>query len=369
MKNLFLVILFFSIVDAIAQSVLPVPDHIVVVILENHSYSQIIGSSEAVYINALANDSNSALFTNSYAIEHPSQPNYLDLYAGCNQGVTNNEVPSAIPFTTANLGRQLIDAGKTFITYSEDLPSVGFNGASAGKYVRKHNPVSNWMGSGANQVPITTNQPFNAFPSADFTLLPNVCYVVPNQDNNMHDGSITMADNWIYNNLFSYIEWAKSNNSLFILTFDEDNYGSNNHITTIFTGQMVKGGQYAETIDHFSILRTIEDMHGLPYACNASVATTITECWTATNGIITNPIIFSVYPNPVSHHVTIKISEFNTLDNLKLSIVNVFGETVKEVPINSDITNIRVDEMASGMYFYQLKNERNVLKIDKIILD
>ena len=69
-----LVILIFTLVDTISQSVLPVPDHIVAVILENHSYSQIIGSSEAVYINALASDSNSALFINSYAIEHPSQP-------------------------------------------------------------------------------------------------------------------------------------------------------------------------------------------------------------------------------------------------------------------------------------------------------
>ena len=160
----------------ISQSILPVPDHIVLVVLENHAYEQIIGSSAAPYINSLAGDAFSALFTESSGIDHPSQPNYLDLYSGCNQSVTNDNVPANIPFTTPNLGRELMDAGKTFVTYSEDLPSVGFNGASSGNYARKHNPAANWMGTGANQIPVTTNQPFSAFPSSDFSLLPTVSY-------------------------------------------------------------------------------------------------------------------------------------------------------------------------------------------------
>ena len=123
------------------------PDHIVIAILENHSYSQIIGSTAAPFINSLANDTLSALFTDSHGITYPSQPNYLILYSGSAQGVTNDQVPSANPFTTPNLGRQLTDAGKTFITYSEDLPEAGFNGATSGYYVRKHNPVANWMGT------------------------------------------------------------------------------------------------------------------------------------------------------------------------------------------------------------------------------
>ena len=368
MKKLLLVILIFSVADAISQSVLPVPDHIVVVILENHSYSQITGSSEAPYINTLAGDSNSALFTNSYAIEHPSQPNYLDLYSGCNQGVTNDEVPATAPFTTVNLGRQLIDSGKTFVTYSEDLPSVGFNGATADKYVRKHNPVSNWMGTALNQVPIETNQPFTAFPSGNFTLLPDVCYVIPNQDNNMHDGTIKMADDWIHNNLFDYIQWAKTNNSLLILTFDENDYSPNNHITTIFTGQMVRGGQYSDSINHYSILRTIENMYGLPYACNAADALTITDCWTSTVGVTNNKIAFSLHPNPASHFVTFNISEINSLNNVKLSFINVLGETEKEVSINGVTSNILVDDLSSGVYFYHVMSEGKVIKKGKIII-
>ena len=62
----------------------PRPDHVVIVIEENHSYSEIIGSSAAPYINSLA--AQGALFTQSHATTHPSQPNYLHLFSGSNQG-------------------------------------------------------------------------------------------------------------------------------------------------------------------------------------------------------------------------------------------------------------------------------------------
>src|SRR5436305_75805 len=80
----------------------PRPDHVVVVIEENHSYSEIIGSAAAPYINGLANQG--ALFTASYAVEHPSQPNYLDLFSGGNQGVTDDSCPHT--FSTQNLGSE-----------------------------------------------------------------------------------------------------------------------------------------------------------------------------------------------------------------------------------------------------------------------
>lgn len=250
------------------------PDHIVILVLENHEYAQIMGSQEAPYINALAKDSFSVVFTRSYIIEHPSQPNYLDFYSGSNQGVIDDSHPENEPFTTPNLGRQLIDAGKSFATYSEDLPVVAYNGDIYGAYVRKHNPAANWMGTGTNQIPSTTNQPFTAFPS-DYTKLPTVSLVVPNQKNDMHDGSIATGDAWVRTHLDGYIQWAKKHNSLFILTFDEDNYGYSEHILTIFTGGMLKGGVNKMTINHFNVLRTIEWMYGLPYAGNAAKVKTI----------------------------------------------------------------------------------------------
>lgn len=262
----------------LAPATMPTPDHVVIVIMENHGRKQVIGNSDAPYINALAKDDFTANFVQSYAVTHPSQPNYIILYSGKSQGVTDDDVPYNYPFTTPNLGRQLLNNGKTFITYSEDLPYMGYDGEASDAYRRKHNPAANWIGTGKNQLPVTINQPFSAFP-ADYSQLPTVSYVIPNQDNDMHDGSISEGDNWLQVNMDDYIQWAKANNSLFILTFDEDDDDENNHIVTLFTGSMVARGKYTQRINHYKVLRTIEDMYRLPYIGNAKNVTTIDYCW------------------------------------------------------------------------------------------
>src|SRR5205823_1618032 len=122
---------------------IPRPDHVVVVIDENHAYSQIIGSSSAPYINSLV--SQGALLTNSFAITHPSQPNYIAIFSGSQQGINDNNTPTNLPFTAPNLGAQLIASGRTFAGYSEGLPSVGYTGDASGQYVRRHNGWVNWQ--------------------------------------------------------------------------------------------------------------------------------------------------------------------------------------------------------------------------------
>jgi len=254
---------------------IPLFDHVVVLILENRAYEKIINSPEVPYINYLAGTG--ASFTESYAIEHPSQPNYLDLYSGSNQGYTDNVFPFA-RFKTSNLGYQLIAKGRSFKTYSENLPSVGWDGESINGYVHKHNPSANWMGTNINQIPPETNQPFTAFPS-DFNQLPTISFVIPSLQNDMHDGQISMGDMWVKNNLAGYITWAQTHNSLLVLTFDEDDGSANNHIVTIFSGQHVQYGNYMTKITHFTVLRTLEDMYTLSYAGQALSATPITNCW------------------------------------------------------------------------------------------
>lgn len=261
---------------------IPNPDHVVILVLENHSYSQIVGSPAAPYLNSLINDNKAALFTESYALSRPSQPNYLQLFSGSTQGVTSNNLPAGLPFITPNLGADLFANAKTFIGYSESLPSVGFTGEVSGAYVRKHNPWVNWQGTATNGIPLTSNQPFTAFP-INYNNLPTVSIVVPNQDNDMHNGTdptrISIGDAWVQANLDGYIQWAKTNNSLCIITFDEDDYISNQHIFTLFIGQMVKPGSYTNHIDHYNVLRLLEDMYNLPYNGSAASALTIDYCW------------------------------------------------------------------------------------------
>jgi hypothetical protein len=66
---------------------------------------------------------------------------------------------------------------------------------------------------------------------------------------------------------------------LLIVTWDEDDGTQKDRIPTIFVGQMVHPGQYNEFINHYNVLRTIEDMYGLPYAGNSSTVTPITDIW------------------------------------------------------------------------------------------
>src|SRR5579872_6787143 len=149
-NSLFLCITLLLSLGLRAQTV-PTPDHVVILMMENYGYPDIIGNSNAPYINSLATDPNAALFTQSYALSHPSQPNYVMLYSGNNQGITNDNTPSGTPFTTCNLGASLIANGKTFTAFSEGLPSVGSLASTSGSNARKHCPWTNWQGTGTNQ--------------------------------------------------------------------------------------------------------------------------------------------------------------------------------------------------------------------------
>jgi phosphatidylinositol-3-phosphatase len=255
-----------------AGAPLPTPAHIVIVIEENKPDGAVIGSKSAPYINALANSG--ANMTQSFAEAHPSEPNYLALFSGSTFGLTSDACPvdaGAAP----NLASELLAAGYTFAGFSEDLPAVGSPACSAGKYARKHAPWVNFT-----NVPAATSVPFSAFNNRqDYASLPTVSFVIPNLDNDMHDGTIAQADTWLYNNLSHYANWAVANNSLLILTFDEDDGGSKNQIPTVVYGAHVKTGSYSEAISHYNVLATIEDMYGLPRTGLAANAPAISDVW------------------------------------------------------------------------------------------
>ncbi|MEO8759613.1 MAG: alkaline phosphatase family protein [Bacteroidia bacterium] len=346
-------------VNTFAQSI-PMPDHVVIVMMENYAYDDIIGNTaNAPHINALASDPSTALFTNSVALTHPSQPNYLMLYSGSNQGVTNDYISSNTPFSTCNLGASIIAAGKTFAGYSETMPSTGYLGTTSGNYARKHNPWSNWQGTGTNQVPSSVNKMYTTFPSAStYSTLPTVSYVIPDLSDDMHNPTtnsvtaISNGDTWFYNNLNSYVQWAKTNNSLLILTWDEDdNTAGTNQIVTMFVGQMVQGGQYAESVNHYRVLRTLEDMFGITTYCGASSSSTpITDCWKSTTTDIKkldNNKKITLYPNPANNNLTIQSAN----DLGTISVYNTIGEVVLELKSQNKQEQIDLSGLSSGVYF------------------
>lgn len=286
---------------------LPVYDHVVIVVEENKDYDEIIGNPLAPYINGTLK-AEGANFTQMYGEEHFSQGNYFWMFSGDNQTVGFiDRVPSEktnpnYPFKTANLGEQLISTNRSFKGYSESLPFIGFKGdkASAGLYARKHVPWISFANvPNGTTVATSSNLRFADFPtdSSEFRTLPTVAFVIPNLANDMHNGpdtlSIPKGDAWLKNNIDLYYQWAKKNNSLLILTFDENDdkraymgltnpfvnpdfctgegrdkeycIDLQNRIVTIFAGAHIKPGDYPEGrgITHVNILRTLEAMYGL----------------------------------------------------------------------------------------------------------
>ncbi|MCZ8515210.1 acid phosphatase [Paenibacillus filicis] len=227
-------------------------DHIVVVIEENHSYNQIVGNTQAPFLQSLIG--RGALFTNAHGIGNPSQPNYFALFSGSTQNVKDDSCKG--PFSADNLATELMKANLSFAGYSEGLPSAGFTGCSSGGYARKHNPWAQFT-----NVPKEMNKPMTEFPS-DYTKLPTVSIVVPTLQNDMHDGTIQEADSWLKKYMEAYVSWADKNRSLFIITWDEDN-SNKNHIPVIMVGPMIKAGAYPDPINHYHVLRTIEDLYQL----------------------------------------------------------------------------------------------------------
>lgn len=250
---------------------LPRPDHIVIVIEENRSFQSIIGAKDAPYINSLA--SQGATFTDYYGITHPSQPNYIALFSGSTQGVLDNNIRWSID--APSLGGQLVAAGLDFGGYSEDLPYTGFSFPSYRQYHRRHNPWVNFR-----DVPWTDNLPFRSFPRpGSYDRLPTVSFVHPNLLNDMHDGSVLRGDNWLRQKLDPYVQWAKTHNSLFVLTWEEDDRTENNRVPAIVVGAGVKPGNYPQPLNHYSLLRTIEDMYDLPFLGEAATAAPLPDIW------------------------------------------------------------------------------------------
>jgi hypothetical protein len=336
-----------------AALALPVYDHIVIVIEENEAPEAILGSADAPYINALA--AGGASFSGMYAVTHPSQPNYLHLFSGENQGVTGDG-PISTVFTTPNLGAELLSAGKTFAGYFEDLPAAGSTIQTSGMYSRRHNPIVDWQSSnpGPNQYGPMHNLPLTSFPS-DFNQLPTVSFVVPNVYNDMHDGPISNGDEWLRTHIGSYADWAKTHNSLLVLTWDEDDFLGRNRIVTIFSGQGVKVGEPAATWTHHNLLRTIEEMYGTAhagaaknvrpivgaFAGDAQIVTSSFQQGTAGYAGVVDTHIESASPNATHATDTSNAVTSSTMQGL-IRFDNLFGNGLGQVPLGAKVLSAKL---------------------------
>lgn len=254
----------------IATATAPHASSVTVVIMENRDYDLIIGNSNAPYINGTLVPQ-AALMTNSHAVTHPSQPNYLALFSGSTHGIIDDSCPHY--FNGGNLGASVIGAGKTFDGYSESMPSNGYLGCTTALYARKHNP---WVDFRTN-VPATSNLVYTGFPVSP----PFLSIIVPNLCDDMHNCSTTVGDNWLKANLPAIMQYNSTHNGLLILTWDEASPDTTktNHIATLLMGPTVTPGSYSQSVSHYAVLHTIETIAGVACVGKSCAAPVLSGMW------------------------------------------------------------------------------------------
>jgi phosphatidylinositol-3-phosphatase len=236
--------------------------HVVWVWMENHSYSEIIGSSSAPYINSLA--AKCGLATNYTAITHPSLPNYIAATSGSTQGITDDNPPSSHPLSAASIFGQVSSA-----SYQESMPS-NCDLTDAYPYAVKHNPEAYYTtirtACQSNDVPLGSLNASN---------LPAFSFVTPNLCNDMHDCSVSTGDRWLQNfipKLTSTTDY-QAGRTVVVITWDEDDGSSGNHVATLVLNPYVPAGLRISTaFNHYSLLRTTEELLGAGPLGNASGA-------------------------------------------------------------------------------------------------
>lgn len=232
------------------------------IVFENHTYSQIIGSSDAPYFNKLAD--RYGLATGYEAVSHPSLPNYLALTGGSTFGITSD--CTDCPVNSVNLADQLEAAGLTWRAYLEGLPSACYTGATFGNYAKKHNPFIYYDDIAQNQ----SRCKRSILPLKSFTedlaggTLPNFSFLAPDLCHDMHDCSVSDGDTWLSNFLPDVLSNHAFREGLTVfVTFDEGTRETN-HVATLVIGQNVTAGsKFDGAYTHYSLLRSIEDIFGV----------------------------------------------------------------------------------------------------------
>ena len=322
-------------------------DHVFVVMMENHAYSQIMGNANAPFINQMAQSAN--LATNYFAVGHPSLTNYLEAMGGSNFGIENDNYPNwhnasldpnrnlplagtgydlatpaasapfnidlpAAPYVAKTIADQLVEAGKSWKTYQESLPTTGadnvdysdgsFSNLSAVTqsqvqklYAVKHNPFAYFAAVQEGFDPRLSLNNMVGFTGlnglyADLRSghVPNFSFIAPNQCHDMHgagggsalctsDATVVKMGDLAVQEIVGAIKasdaWHHGKNAI-VVVWDENDFGvdPNQVVTIVDTNYGVKGVQSARPYSHFSLLKTLEAGFGLPclnHACDANV--------------------------------------------------------------------------------------------------
>ena len=356
MKKLFccLVVLF----AVLAQAQIPQSNHVVVLLEENQSYPAVIGSPSMPFLNSLATQY--GLATQYYANVHPSIGNYFMLTAG--QLVTSNDSLNST-VSVDNIVRHLLTAGKTWKSYAESLPSVGYTGGDVYPYIRHHNPLSYFSDVVNSSVQRLNLVPFSHFASdLANNALPNYSFVVPNQNHNAHDcptgptgctnaQKLATADAWLKTNIAPLLSNPSfQQDGILIIVFDEgfstDTAHGGGHVAAVVVGPKVKQGFKSATFyQHQNTLRTTMDalgVHTYPGAAGSAIDmsdlfTSSSSCTAAVDTVkVCAPAAGSTASSPV--HFVAAAASTHPITAMRIYIDNQSRYSVNASSVNTFVS-------------------------------
>ncbi len=255
----------------------PAFKHVIVIVFENKERSSVLGSAPT--FDKLA--SRYAQLTGYRGVTHPSLPNYLALVSGSTQGIRSDCTDCAV--TAPSLADTLQQAKKTWKTYAEGLPSPGWTGPSQGRYAKKHDPFLYF--NGVLDLPARRHRvvPFSQlWGDLSRHKLPDFALVVPDLCNSMHDCPVETGDAWLARVTKVLLKSSQLKNSVIFVVFDEGvtDVGGGGETLALALGPTVRpGSKYAPVVNHYGLLRTVEDAWGLRRLGQSAAAHPITGIW------------------------------------------------------------------------------------------
>jgi acid phosphatase len=254
-----------------AASTVPHFTHVFIVVEENHSYGSVIGNPNMPYLNGLAKAN--GLATQYFADAHPSLPNYFELTAGEGTSITGLQLDSYNGVVSQdNAVHTLTNAGKSWKTYQEGLPSVGYLGIDTGTYLQHHDPFVYF-----SDVQNSPSQANNVVPFTQFATdlsggtLPDYSFIVPDVNNDAHNcptgmssctdaQELAAADQWLSSNMGPLVTSSAFQNSLLIIVFDEGDLSDiqyvGGQVAAVIVSPLAKPGYQSTThYEHASSLR------------------------------------------------------------------------------------------------------------------
>ncbi len=252
----------------------PVIRHVIIIVMENHSFDQIIG--HAPFMTTLAR--RCSLATNYHAITHPSLPNYIAMTSGSTHGIHTDCSPAQCPVRGPNVFSQASRHGLRWRSYAESMPAPCYRGTTH-LYAARHVPAVYYTRISACRRHVrslgrlTSGRLHRALHSGH---APALMFVTPNMCNDMHDCSVQRGDWWLSRWIRMIVNSPtyRNGHTAVLLTFDEGGGNGGNIVPLIVLSRYTPVHAVRHRLlTHYSLLRATEKMLGIrTYLGKARVA-------------------------------------------------------------------------------------------------